>query len=40
MHRDITGETLMKNEWEKPGYEDDDLSDEDDMFWGEESDEL
>lgn len=30
----------MENEWEKPGYEDDEFSDDDDMFWGEESDEI
>ena len=29
----------MENEWEKPGYEDDETSDED-VFWGEESDEI
>lgn len=30
----------MENKWEEPGYEDDEISDDDDIFWGEESDEL
>lgn len=30
----------MENEWEETRYEDDDLSDDDDMVWGEESEEI
>ncbi len=30
----------MENKWEEPGYEDDEFSDEDEISWGEESDEL
>ena len=30
----------MENEWEETGYGDDEISDDDDMFWGEESDEI
>lgn len=30
----------METEWEKPVFEDEDLSDDDDMLWGEESEEF
>ena len=37
--RNRLSETLMKNKWET-GSLDDDVSDDDDMVWGEESEEL
>lgn len=30
----------MENEWEKTDYSDDEFSDDEDMVWGEESDEI
>ena len=30
----------MENDWEEAGYVDDEMSDDDDMSWGEESEEI
>ncbi len=38
--RDRIGETLMENEWDETESKDDELSDDDDTFWGEDSDEI
>ncbi len=36
----VIGETLMEKNWDETGHVDDDMSDDDEMFWGEDSDEI
>lgn len=38
--RDRIGETRMRTDWEETERSDDEFSEDDDMFWGEDSEEF